>query len=68
MSAHYEWIVIGAETGNRKGKVTPKRAWVEEICAEADFHEIPVFMKDSLLPIMGEADMRREWPAELVKW
>lgn len=56
------WIVIGAETGNRNGKIIPERAWIEEICAEADAAGVPVFMKDSLLPIMGERYMRRETP------
>jgi len=58
------WIIIGAETGNRRGKVVPKRAWIEAICAAADAGGVPVFMKDSLVPIMGEAGMRRELPAE----
>ena len=26
-----KWIVIGPETGNRKGKVTVKREWVNNI-------------------------------------
>ena len=59
------WIIIGAETGNRKGKVVPERARVEAICAAADAGGVPVFMKDSLIPIMGEEGMRRDRPAEL---
>jgi protein gp37 len=39
------WLIIGAETGNRKGKIIPRREWVELICAAADKHRIPVFMK-----------------------
>jgi len=60
-----DWIIIGAETGNRKGKVVPERAWVEDICTAADAAGAPVFMKESLLPIMGAGGMRREFPAEL---
>lgn len=47
------WAIIGAETGNRKDKVTPEREWVEEIVDA--FHKAgkPVFMKDSLAPIWG---------------
>ena len=56
------WVIIGAETGNRKGKVTPKKDWVNVICAAADLTHAAVFMKDSLLPIMGEENMRRELP------
>lgn len=56
------WIIIGAETGNRKGKVVPKKEWVNNICKTADLFQIPVFMKDSLIPIVGEENMRREFP------
>jgi len=58
------WIILGAETGNSRGKVTPKRDWVENILDAAAITRIPVFMKDSLLPIMGEENMRREFPWE----
>ncbi len=60
-----DWVIIGAETGNRRGKVTPRREWVEEIVKCCDSLEIPVFMKDSLLPIVGERDIRRNFPPEL---
>lgn len=56
------WVIIGAETGNRKDKVTPKKEWIEEIVAACDQAGIPMFMKDSLIPIMGEENMRREFP------
>lgn len=56
------WIIIGAETGNRKGKVTPEKEWVDTICKAADLTQAAVLMKDSLLPIVGEANMRRELP------
>lgn len=56
------WVIIGAETGNRKGKVTPEKAWIKKIGEAAAITHIPVFMKDSLLPIMGEDSMQREFP------
>lgn len=56
------WVIIGAETGNRKGKVTPEKEWIDTICEAADITHAAVFMKDSLLPIVGEANMRREFP------
>lgn len=57
-----DWAIIGAETGNRKDKVTPEREWVEEIVDA--FHKAgkPVFMKDSLIPVVGEYGMIREFP------
>lgn len=59
-----KWVIIGAETGNRKGKVTPEKEWVDTICAAADDAHAAVFMKDSLLPVTGEENMRRELPWE----
>ncbi len=56
------WMIIGAETGNRKNKVVPKKEWIDGICELADHWKIPVFMKDSLIPIVGEGNMRREFP------
>lgn len=59
-----KWVIIGAETGTRAGKVTPEKEWVDTICAAADITHAAVFMKDSLLPIVGEENMRRELPWE----
>lgn len=60
-----EWIIIGAETGKRKGKVIPEFEWIKRIVRLADNHGVPVFMKDSLIPIVGESNMRRDFPEEL---
>lgn len=46
------WIIIGAETGNRKDKRIPKREWVESIILSC-VDEV-VFMKESLRPIWGD--------------
>jgi len=59
-----QWVIIGAETGNRKGKVIPDKSWVEaiiKVCLEC---KVALFMKDSLIPIVGEENMRRELPWE----
>lgn len=56
------WVILGAETGNRKGRVKPERQWINDIVAAFDCHGIPIFMKDSLLDIVGEDGMRREFP------
>lgn len=57
-----EWVIIGAETGNRKDKVVPEKEWIDKICEAADITHMAVFMKDSLVPIVGEENMRREFP------
>ena len=44
----FNWVIIGAETGNRKGKVIPKREWIEEIVNYCREINIPVYLKDGL--------------------
>jgi protein gp37 len=59
-----KWIIIGAQTGTGK-KVIPKREWIENIVATCRSASVPVFMKDSLIPIIGEGNMLREFPWEV---
>jgi hypothetical protein len=61
----FDWFIIGAETGNHSGKVVPDPEWIVEIVKVADKFGIPVFMKDSLIPIVGEDNMRRDFPKGL---
>lgn len=57
------WIIIGAITGPGSSEyVRPKREWIERIVSFADSEGIPVFMKDSLIPIIGEEKMHRDFP------
>lgn len=60
--AEMDWVIIGAETGKRSNKVVPAQEWVLSIAGNADVHNTPVFMKDSLVPVVGEVNMRREFP------
>ena len=57
-----EWVVIGTETGRRKGKSISKPEWVWNLTDQAHGLGIPVFMKEDLLPIIGEAQMVQELP------
>ena len=43
-----QWVILGAETGNRAGKVTPRREWVEDIAAVCREAGVPVFYKANL--------------------
>jgi protein gp37 len=58
-----DWVIIGAESGNRKGKVIPERAWIEDIVTDCRNAGIPVFLKDSLAEIWGEP-LIQEYPWE----
>jgi protein gp37 len=55
-------FICGAETGNRKNKVNPSIDWLEHLDYFAARTGAKVFHKNSLLPIMGEENMRRELP------
>lgn len=60
-----DWLILGAETGRKKNKVIPEAGWIYKILQEANKTGLPVFMKNSLIPIVGEANMRREFPESL---
>jgi len=60
---YFQWIIVGAESGRRKGKVVPERAWIEAIEAKCAELKIPLFMKGSIRELMGE-DFRQEFPWE----
>lgn len=65
MFRQVDWIIIGAERGRNKNKIVPELQWIKDIVVEADYNSVPVFMKDSLVPIVGEENMRREFPKQL---
>jgi len=53
-NANIDWIILGAETGNRKGKIIPKKEWIENIVNYCKWNNIPVYLKDSLKDIYPE--------------
>ena len=55
---------MGAMTGPGSKAHQPKKEWVEELVEDAQASVVPVFMKDSLVPIVGEENVRREFPWE----
>lgn len=61
----FEWVIIGAESGNRKGKIVPEVEWIRQICESA--RGKPVFLKDNLRSVlsMGQlplVELRQEFP------
>lgn len=42
------WVIIGAETGNRNGKITPEPEWIEGLIWQLRQQNIPIFLKDNL--------------------
>ena len=57
----FKWVIVGAETGNRKGKVIPKKEWIMDIKEQCNNAKVPIFMKESLKELMGE-DFIQEFP------
>lgn len=55
------WCIVGAETGNRKGKIIPEKAWIDEIVTACKNENVSVFMKESLRSLMG-SDFQQEFP------
>lgn len=43
-----QWVILGAETGNRMDKVIPCKEWVEQIMDFCEENEIPIFFKENL--------------------
>lgn len=56
-----EWVIFGAETGNRKNRVVPKKEWVTNAVQQCRNNGSVVFMKESLREIMGE-EFIQEFP------
>lgn len=59
-----DWVIVGAETGNRKGKVIPEKGWITDIIRQCQDNSVPIFMKESLRSLMGD-DFRQEFPWEV---
>jgi len=59
-----DWVIIGAETGNRNGKIIPQYYWLNNILyyAKTRMPQIPVFMKESMLKTAVEENVLREFP------
>ena len=58
-----DWVIIGAETGRRKGRVIPKREWIMDFVDYGKKTDTPIFMKESLREIMGD-DFIQQTPWE----
>lgn len=56
-----KWVIVGAETGNRKDKILPKKEWILSIKEQCRNAGVPLFMKESLRELMGQ-DFVQEFP------
>lgn len=58
--AGVRWVIVGAETGYREGKVAPELGWIKHIVDTCRGRGVPVLLKDS-------AELRAVWPGELIQ-
>ena len=56
-----DWVIVGSETGNRAGKVVPKREWIEQIVSQCKAARVPLFVKRSIERLYP-GDWPREYP------
>ena len=63
LKSHWKWVIVGAETGNGKGKVIPEFDWVDDIVYYSKKWKIPLFMKNSLAEVWGKT-LIQEYPWE----
>lgn len=61
LSPRWYWVVVGAETGNRKEKIVPKKEWIQEVAEVCLQYNIPLFTKESLREMMGD-EFVQEFP------
>jgi protein gp37 len=56
------WVIVGAETGNRRGKIIPNKEWLLYIIKYCDLHKIPIYIKDNLLKHYPKFGYMKEFP------
>ena len=61
------WIVVGTMTGVQSRKVHTEPEWAWSLTNQAHVLDIPVFMKEDLVPIIGNENMIQEMPDEFNK-
>lgn len=60
----FGWVIVGAESGKNNDKVSPDREWVDAIQRVCEREKTPLFMKNSLIEIMG-GNVKRQFPWEV---
>jgi len=62
----WDWLIVGAETGNRKGKVIPEREWIEGILR---YDELSIFVKHNMPEwVFDEFENLREYPPDILRY
>jgi protein gp37 len=57
-----DWMIIGAETGNRKGKIKTRVEWIQQLIDKAEKYDLPIYMKNNLDTFQRSLNLRKEFP------
>ncbi len=57
-----DWVILGAETGNRKDRIFAKRHWIESILINCYKKGIPVYIKDSIIKWQPQLKKFKQFP------
>jgi protein gp37 len=70
LKPHWKWVIVGAETGNRKDKIIPEEEWVRVIYSLCRRMDIPVFIKNSLSKITWQGKLANKFgkPPQEFPW
>ena len=61
-SPSVDWLIIGAETGNRKGKIVPECKWIASAFDQCREMDVPVFVKENVVKLYPEFAGIQEYP------
>lgn len=59
------WVIVGAESGFRPGRVVPDKMWIARLVLACAAYRSHIFMKESLRAIVGPEDFVQEYPWEV---
>lgn len=62
-----KWLILGDEVRRKKNPNADSR-WIRQLVNIYTEKGVPVFMMDSMLPIVGETTMRREYPKQMEQY
>lgn len=49
-----DWVIVGAETGQRRHKIIPEKEWIENIYKKCKAGKIPLFIKNNAAGVWGK--------------
>ena len=59
-----DWVIVGMETGNRRGKIVPPKEWITDIVYFCKRRRIPIFLKENITNIYTDLKIYKEFPDE----